>query len=153
MTISRSLSKYRWFLLALFRYFPDSHYVKTPGRALRFPPTSGLMIEGVFWAVIFPPSSRVLSRVADTSCAPTLPSEDGGASLVILCAWCEQEGRPAILYKTLEDSSSAWELHSHGICDAHRDQLLMKMQISLDACVPSTLASIPEQSFVNRSCS
>lgn len=63
-----------------------------------------------------------------------------GASLIILCAWCEQEGRPAVLYKTLDDSSSSRELYSHGICKAHRDQLLIEMQLSLADGVPSSLA-------------
>jgi hypothetical protein len=71
---------------------------------------------------------------------PTLRSMEG-ASLIILCAWCEQEGRPAVLYKTLDDSSSSRELHSHGICKAHRDQLLIEMQMSLADGVPSSLAT------------
>jgi hypothetical protein len=61
--------------------------------------------------------------------------------VIVLCAWCEQEGRPATLYKTRGDFSSASEAHSHGICKAHFDQLLMKMEKPLDTCVPSTLAS------------
>ena len=142
MTISRSLEQVP-LVPPFWPYFGTSRFALRQDAGPSVALSSGLMIEGVFWAVIFPPSPRVLSRVADTSCSPTLPSEDGGDSLVILCAWCEQEGRPAILYKTLDDSSSACELHSHGICAAHRDRLLMKMQISLEACVPSTLASIP----------
>jgi hypothetical protein len=61
---------------------------------------------------------------------------------LIVCAWCEQEGRPAILYETPDDSSLAWEGHSHGICKAHRDRLLMKIQISsADESVTLPLAS------------
>ena len=76
------------------------------------------------------------------SAPPTLRQHSReGASLIILCAWCEQEGRPAVLYKTLDDSSASRELHSHGICKAHRDQLLIEMQMSLADGVPSSLAS------------
>ena len=78
----------------------------------------------------------------DISAPPTLLQQSiEGASLIILCAWCEQEGRPAVLYKTLDDSSASRELHSHGICKAHRDQLLIEMQMSLADGVPSSLAS------------
>jgi hypothetical protein len=63
-----------------------------------------------------------------------------GASLITLCAWCEQEGRPAVLYKTRDDSSASRELHSHGICKGHRDELLREMQMSL-VDGPSSLAS------------
>jgi hypothetical protein len=64
--------------------------------------------------------------------------------MIILCAWCEREGRPAVLYKTLHGSSSSWEVHSHGICKAHSDRLLSEMQVTLAECMPSTLASIHE---------
>ena len=49
--------------------------------------------------------------------------------MIIVCAWCEREGRPALLYKE-DDTSLAGELelHSHGICKAHLDQMLSEMQ-------------------------
>lgn len=54
--------------------------------------------------------------------------------MIILCAWCEQEGRPALLYNSQDDSSLATksELHSHGICKAHLDQMLSEMQAPFD---------------------
>jgi hypothetical protein len=53
-----------------------------------------------------------------------------GHSLIIICAWCEAEGKAAFLYQTFDDSSSALD-HSHGICKAHRDRLLLELQASL----------------------
>jgi len=49
-------------------------------------------------------------------------------TLIVLCAWCEQEGRRSIIRKSssLDHSSLAWEVQSHGICQAHRDQVLAK---------------------------
>ena len=73
---------------------------------------------------------------------PSMLQSMEGASLIILCAWCEQEGKPAVLYKTQDDSSSSRsrELHSHGICKAHCDQLLMELQLSSADGVPSSLS-------------
>jgi hypothetical protein len=71
-------------------------------------------------------------------------------TLVVLCAWCEQEGRPAILYKKHDDSSLAWEVHSHGICKAHRDQLLIEMQMPFSEGVPSSLANSIQERSLNR---
>jgi hypothetical protein len=49
-------------------------------------------------------------------------------TLIVLCAWCEQEGKRSILRKpnSLDHPSPAWEVQSHGICQAHRDQVLEK---------------------------
>jgi hypothetical protein len=48
--------------------------------------------------------------------------------LVVICAWCEQEGKQFILRPStsLDHPSPAWQVHSHGICQAHRDQVLAK---------------------------
>jgi hypothetical protein len=73
--------------------------------------------------------------------------------VIIVCAWCKQEGKPAVLYKTLEDdSSAACELYSHGICQAHRDQFLIEMQIALNECVPTQANSLQVTSSLNRDC-
>ena len=61
-----------------------------------------------------------------------------GCCLIILCAWCEREGRSAVLYTTVGDSSSPGDTHSHGICTAHRDQLLLEMRLST---VPALFAT------------
>lgn len=49
--------------------------------------------------------------------------------MIILCAWCEREGRPALLYNKGDDSSLAWDVHSHGICKEHRDRLLSELHL------------------------
>jgi hypothetical protein len=46
-----------------------------------------------------------------------------------------------VLYKTRDDSSTGWELHSHGICTAHRDQLLAEMQTPFADPIRSALPS------------
>jgi hypothetical protein len=73
-----------------------------------------------------------------------------GAALITLCAWCEQEGRPAVLYKTRDDSSTGWELYSHGICTAHRDQLLAEMQTPFAHPIRSALPSAIERSSMSQ---
>lgn len=70
-----------------------------------------------------------------------------GCCLIIVCAWCEREGRPAVLYKTVGDSSTPWETRSHGICTAHRDQLLLEMRLSLVDAVPASLATSIQESI------
>jgi len=47
-------------------------------------------------------------------------------TLIILCAWCEQEGKRSILRQpsSLDHPSPGWEIQSHGICQAHREQVL-----------------------------
>jgi hypothetical protein len=49
-------------------------------------------------------------------------------TLIVLCAWCEQEGKRSILRKpsSLDHPSPAWKVQSHGICQTHRDQVLAK---------------------------
>jgi hypothetical protein len=49
-------------------------------------------------------------------------------TLIVLCAWCEQEGKRSILRKpsSPDHPSPAREVQSHGICQAHRDQVLAK---------------------------
>jgi hypothetical protein len=49
-------------------------------------------------------------------------------TLIVVCAWCEREGRRSILRQpsSLDHPSPAWEVQSHGICIAHRDQVLAK---------------------------
>jgi len=49
-------------------------------------------------------------------------------TLIVVCAWCEQEGRRSILrpQNSLDHPSPAWEVQSHGICQAHRDQVLAR---------------------------
>ena len=49
--------------------------------------------------------------------------------MIVLCAWCEQEGRPACIADTgprnrLQSSQS----HSHGICDRHQKVLIRQIQ-------------------------
>ena len=60
--------------------------------------------------------------------------------MIVLCAWCEQEGKPSIIRKSsaLEHPALDWEVQSHGICEAHRDQVLAKLRLnpSITSCIP-----------------
>jgi len=51
--------------------------------------------------------------------------------MIVLCAWCEQEGRPSIIRNSssLEHPAPAWEVQSHGICQPHRDQILARFSV------------------------
>jgi hypothetical protein len=44
--------------------------------------------------------------------------------MMVLCAWCEQEGRPALLREVESHHSS---LPSHGICKAHEEVIFAQM--------------------------
>jgi len=67
-----------------------------------------------------PSSSTVLANV-DSSPIVEI-------TLIIVCAWCQQEGKRSILHppNSLEHPSPAWEVQSHGICQPHRDQILAR---------------------------
>jgi len=58
--------------------------------------------------------------------ADSLPINE--ITLIVVCAWCEQEGKRSILHpsSSLDYPSPAWEVQSHGICQAHRDQVLAR---------------------------
>ena len=47
-------------------------------------------------------------------------------ALIVVCAWCEQEGKTTILHalSSVDHSARAWDVQSHGICEAHHDQVL-----------------------------
>jgi hypothetical protein len=71
--------------------------------------------------------------------------------MVIVCAWCEREGRPAVLYTMLDDSSSVRETRSHGICKAHCDQLLAEMHTPFSDNLPAPLSiNVCESSLLKR---
>lgn len=46
----------------------------------------------------------------------------------VVCAWCQKEGRPALLR---EDDSYDSRTESHGICDDHSVRLLREIRIRL----------------------
>jgi hypothetical protein len=46
----------------------------------------------------------------------------------VVCAWCQQEGRPALLW---EDKSYDLPVESHGICEDHSVRLLHTIRIRL----------------------
>jgi hypothetical protein len=69
-----------------------------------------------------------------------------GGAVIILCAWCEQEGKPAVLY-TRDDSASGWEIHSHGICKAHLDRMLLDMHGSFPNAVATALPNSIQKPF------
>lgn len=49
--------------------------------------------------------------------------------MMVLCAWCEQEGRPAFMRDT--DPHGRFQssmVATHGICDAHQKLLLTKVR-------------------------
>lgn len=49
--------------------------------------------------------------------------------MIVLCAWCEQEGSPAFIRDTAPYGHSESSLvASHGICNAHQEILLMQAQ-------------------------
>ncbi len=66
----------------------------------------------------------------------------------VVCAWCQQEGKPAVMR---EDDSADSKLDSHGICDAHsvkllheiRGHLLQALPLSL-SCRVATAAAVSE---------
>lgn len=45
----------------------------------------------------------------------------------IVCAWCEKEGRPAVI--RVDDSAANFD--SHGICDAHSVKVLSELRSRL----------------------
>lgn len=45
--------------------------------------------------------------------------------MIVLCAWCEQEGRQALIRKT---ESSNRMSPSHGICEVHEKVLLKQIR-------------------------
>jgi len=64
--------------------------------------------------------------------SPVLGSVDSSPineiTLIVVCAWCEQEGKRSILHppSSPDHPSPAWEVQSHGICQPHRDQILAR---------------------------
>ena len=46
----------------------------------------------------------------------------------VVCAWCQKEGRPALLR---EDDSRDGSLESRGICDDHSVKLLHEIKMRL----------------------
>lgn len=45
--------------------------------------------------------------------------------MMLLCAWCEQEGRHAFMCEAEPRDQAS---QSHGICEAHEKELLMRIQ-------------------------
>jgi hypothetical protein len=72
-----------------------------------------------------------------------------GLSVIIVCAWCEAEGKPAVLYQTLDDSPLSVQTQSHGICQAHCDQLLLDLQGSFPDAVLTSHPAGSETVFLN----
>jgi hypothetical protein len=46
--------------------------------------------------------------------------------MTVLCAWCEQEGKQALIR---ESGSNARALASHGICREHEATLLKQVEV------------------------
>lgn len=46
----------------------------------------------------------------------------------VVCAWCEKEGRPAVLR---EDKSRDASVTTHGICEDHRLKVLYEIRTCL----------------------
>lgn len=55
----------------------------------------------------------------------------------VVCAWCQQEGKPAVIR---EDDSADPQCDSHGICDAHSVKLLHEIQSHLRQALPLSLS-------------
>jgi hypothetical protein len=51
----------------------------------------------------------------------------------LICAWCQQEGRPAVMR---EDDASGGAFDSHGICDDHSVRLLDEIRSRLGQVPP-----------------
>lgn len=47
--------------------------------------------------------------------------------MIVLCAWCEQEGRQALIHETEPRDQQS---ESHGMCDAHEQALLAQLNRS-----------------------
>ena len=55
--------------------------------------------------------------------------------MIVLCAWCEHEGRPAFIRETEDFYSQGLKIESHGICNAHRELVYRKYIQHLQAFI------------------
>ncbi len=52
-------------------------------------------------------------------------TDKGTVTMIVLCAWCEQEGLQALMYETEAREHIS---PSHGICTTHQKVLLKQIQ-------------------------
>jgi hypothetical protein len=78
------------------------------------------MLESPTWADLASSFSPVLGSFDS---APTTE-----VALIVVCAWCEQEGKKSILRQptSLDHLSPTCAVQSHGICQPHREQIFAR---------------------------